>query len=146
MLDVIRVLLFVVFTFSSLLLIIVILLQEGKGGGLASAFGGAGADTFGVSAGGINRFTATLAVVFIGCAVILAATASTSVAPPSDTRAEEVPADEGVPGDDDDTGSRVTSTLRNTAASPSSSAIPAPTERTSMRGERRGRGSEPCSA
>ena len=100
MLDIIRVLLFLVFTLTSLLLIIVILLQEGKGGGLASAFGGAGADTFGVSAGGINRFTGTLAAIFIGAAVILAATAPGTVAPPSDTPVEEAPEDGGETGVD----------------------------------------------
>ena len=46
---------------SSLLLIVVILLQESKGGGLAEAFGGIGAETFGVKSGGINRFTFALA-------------------------------------------------------------------------------------
>ena len=40
------------------LLITIILLQEGKGGGLGGAFGGAGAETFGVQSGGVNRFTA----------------------------------------------------------------------------------------
>ena len=79
MLDVLRILLFVVFGLSSLVLIVVILLQEGKGGGLASAFGGAGADTFGVSSGGINRFTTILASVWIVAAIILAASSPTSV-------------------------------------------------------------------
>ena len=54
----------VLFFLSSVLLTIVILLQEGKGGGLAEAFGGVGAETFGVKSGGINRVTMTLAVVF----------------------------------------------------------------------------------
>jgi preprotein translocase subunit SecG len=79
MLDVLRILLFVVFGLSSLVLIVVILLQEGKGGGLASAFGGAGADTFGVSSGGINKFTTILAAVWIASAIILAASSPTSV-------------------------------------------------------------------
>ncbi len=79
MLEVLRILLFVVFGLASLILIIVILLQEGKGGGLASAFGGAGADTFGVSSGGINRFTTTLAGVWIVAAIILAASSPTSI-------------------------------------------------------------------
>jgi preprotein translocase subunit SecG len=96
MLEVIRVLLYIGFTLTALLLIVVILLQEGKGGGLASAFGGAGADTFGVGAGGINRFTATLAAIFIGAAVILAATSPDSVAPRSEP-AEEAPE---TPGDE----------------------------------------------
>ena len=80
MIDVLRILLYVVFALSSLLLIIVILLQEGKGGGLAAAFGGAGGDTFGVGSGGINKFTAILAGVFIVSAVLLAATAPESAA------------------------------------------------------------------
>lgn len=59
---------------SALLLSIVILLQEPKGGGLAEAFGGVGAETFGVKSGGINRFTFLLAGVFMGSAVVLHAT------------------------------------------------------------------------
>jgi preprotein translocase subunit SecG len=54
-----------------LVLVAVILLQEGKGGGLAEAFGGAGAETFGVKAHGINKFTAALGVVFLVLCVIL---------------------------------------------------------------------------
>ncbi len=54
------------------LLIGVILLQEGKGGGLAEAFGGAGAETFGVKAHGINKFTALVGGVFLLLCVVLA--------------------------------------------------------------------------
>lgn len=50
---------------SIVVLIGVILLQEGKGGGLAEAFGGAGAETFGVKAAGINKFTALVGTVFL---------------------------------------------------------------------------------
>ncbi len=50
-------LLYLVFFLSSVLLIVVVLVQEGKGGGLTDAFGGAGTETFGVRAGNINRFT-----------------------------------------------------------------------------------------
>ena len=53
-------LLYIIFFIAATLLILVILLQEGKGGGLSEAFGGAGAETFGVRAGGINKFTFTL--------------------------------------------------------------------------------------
>jgi len=60
-----------VFIISSLLLIIVILLQESKGGGLAEAFGGIGAETFGVKSGGINRFTFLLAALFMGSAILI---------------------------------------------------------------------------
>ena len=63
--------LYFVFFASALLLILVILLQEGKGGGLSDAFGGAGAETFGVRAGGINRFTFGLFFVFLVSALSL---------------------------------------------------------------------------
>ena len=64
-------LLYTVFFASALFLILVILLQEGKGGGLSDAFGGAGAATFGVRAGGINRFTFGLFFVFLFSALAL---------------------------------------------------------------------------
>jgi len=63
--------LYFIFFASALLLILVILLQEGKGGGLSDAFGGAGAETFGVRAGGINRFTFGLFFVFLVSALSL---------------------------------------------------------------------------
>ena len=66
-----EILLYLVFFASALFLIFVILLQEGKGGGLSDAFGGAGADTFGVRAGGINRFTFGLFFVFMVSALLL---------------------------------------------------------------------------
>jgi len=59
------------FFLTALLLILVILLQEGKGGGLTDAFGGAGAATFGVRSGGINRFTFGLFAVFVLSAMAL---------------------------------------------------------------------------
>ncbi|MBM3973654.1 MAG: preprotein translocase subunit SecG [Planctomycetes bacterium] len=59
---------------SALLLSVVILLQEPKGGGLAEAFGGMGAETFGVKSGGINRFTFTLATAFCGSAILISST------------------------------------------------------------------------
>ena len=64
-------LLYVIFFLSSLLLLVVILLQEPKGGGLAEAFGGFGAETFGVRERGINKFTATVAGVFLASAVLI---------------------------------------------------------------------------
>ena len=67
----IRICLWALMFLSAVLLSIVILLQEGKGGGLAEAFGGMGAETFGVKSGGINKFTFTLAACFMGSAVIL---------------------------------------------------------------------------
>ncbi len=71
MITALKVLLWLVFCASSVLLIVVILLQESKGGGLAEAFGGIGAETFGVRSGGINRFTFTLSALFLGSAVLL---------------------------------------------------------------------------
>jgi len=68
---VLNLLLWLLFGVSAVLLIVVILLQESKGGGLAEAFGGIGAETFGVKTGGINRFTFTLAALFLGSAVLI---------------------------------------------------------------------------
>ena len=62
-------LLYLVFVLSAILLITVILLQEGKGGGLGDAFGGAGQQTFGVGTRGITRFTGWVTVVFLVSAV-----------------------------------------------------------------------------
>jgi preprotein translocase subunit SecG len=68
---IVKILLWLAFALSALLLCLIVLLQEGKGGGLAEAFGGIGAETFGVRAGGINRFTFGVATVFIGSAILL---------------------------------------------------------------------------
>ena len=67
----IRMLLWPTFFGSALVLGLIILLQEPKGGGLAEAFGGQGAQTFGVRAGGINRATFIVAGIFIGSAILL---------------------------------------------------------------------------
>jgi preprotein translocase subunit SecG len=64
------------FVLCSLLMLLVILIQEGKGGGIAGAFGGAAAETFGVKAGTVNRFTAILAAIFMGLALVHAGIAS----------------------------------------------------------------------
>jgi preprotein translocase subunit SecG len=61
----------VLFFLSAIFLTIVVLLQESKGGGIAEAFGGVGAETFGVKAGGINRVTFVLAAVFCGAAIAI---------------------------------------------------------------------------
>ena len=53
------------FFLSAILLMVIVLLQEGKGGGLASALGGQGAETFGVSTGGVNKVTLFLAGMFL---------------------------------------------------------------------------------
>jgi preprotein translocase subunit SecG len=65
--------LMLLFVLSSLLLMLVVLLQEPKGGGLSSAFGGAGAETFGVQTGSVNKFTAYVAAIFMGSALLYAA-------------------------------------------------------------------------
>jgi preprotein translocase subunit SecG len=64
-------LLYLLFALSCLLLIVVILIQEGKGGGLGDAFGGAGAQTFGVGASGITRFTSWIGAFFLASAVAI---------------------------------------------------------------------------
>jgi len=64
-------LLYLVFALSSLLLITVVLIQEGRGGGLGDAFGGAGQQTFGVGARGITKFTAGVGVVFLASALAI---------------------------------------------------------------------------
>jgi protein translocase SecG subunit len=61
----------ILFFVSAVLLTVVILLQESKGGGLAEAFGGTGAETFGVKTGGINRFTFVVAGVFCASAIMI---------------------------------------------------------------------------
>jgi preprotein translocase subunit SecG len=59
-------------TLTALLLILIVLLQEPKGGGLAAAFGGAGAETFGVQSGSVNKFTTYVAGAFIFMAIVYA--------------------------------------------------------------------------
>jgi preprotein translocase subunit SecG len=71
---VVHVICWVLFFVAAIMLSVVILLQEGKGGGLAEAFGGIGAETFGVKSGGINKFTFTLAGIFVASAILLHAT------------------------------------------------------------------------
>jgi len=70
--DVVRGGIMVLFIVVSVLVILVVLAQEGKGGGLAGAFGGAGADAFGVKAGTVNKFTTWLAASFLGLALLYA--------------------------------------------------------------------------
>ena len=75
------------FILSALLLITIVLLQEGKGGGLAGAFGGVGAETFGVQTGGVNKFTAWVAATFMILAVTYATIKPEEEAPaPSENR------------------------------------------------------------
>lgn len=68
---IVEIILWLLFIGSAILLSVVILLQEAKGGGLAEAFGGMGAQTFGVKATGINKFTSYVAVVFLATAVLI---------------------------------------------------------------------------
>jgi len=70
----VHVLAWILFFFSAVFMTILILLQEAKGGGLAEAFGGMGAETFGVKSGGINKVTFTLAAIFCGSAILITAT------------------------------------------------------------------------
>jgi len=56
---------------SAVVLVVVILLQEGKGGGFGDALGTAGQQTFGVKASGIHKFTAGVAITFLGSAVAI---------------------------------------------------------------------------
>jgi preprotein translocase subunit SecG len=63
--------LWVVFIALCLLVSAVILLQEGKGGGLGEAFGGAGAQTFGHKADGIAKFTGWVAVGIVVLAIVI---------------------------------------------------------------------------
>ncbi|MBL8749873.1 MAG: preprotein translocase subunit SecG [Planctomycetes bacterium] len=74
MMQVLHIVGWVVFFVTAILLTVVILLQESKGGGLAEAFGGVGAETFGVKSGGINRFTFLLAALFCGSAILINST------------------------------------------------------------------------
>ncbi len=112
--DVIQGAVMVLFTISSFLVILVVLAQEGKGGGLAGAFGGAGSETFGVKAGTVNMFTAWLAAAFLGLALLHAglSTAEPVISTPeviADPGADDVdgtneagdPKKDKKPGDDD---------------------------------------------
>lgn len=49
----------------AIVLCVVILLQEPKGGGLAAALGGSGMEAIGVNTGSVNKFTATLATIWV---------------------------------------------------------------------------------
>lgn len=63
--------LWVLFTLICVIVSGVILLQEGKGGGLGEAFGGAGAQTFGVKAEGIVKFTGYLSAALVLLALLI---------------------------------------------------------------------------
>ncbi|MFV1959772.1 MAG: preprotein translocase subunit SecG, partial [Planctomycetota bacterium] len=93
---------FVLFVLIGIVLSVVILLQEGKGGGLGSAFGGAAADTFGVKAGTVNQFTSYLAAAFLGLALLYAGLNSSgeriAVGSPEPAGAGALPEAPAVPG------------------------------------------------
>lgn len=64
-------LLWVLFVLSALALSLLILIQEGRGGGIAEAFGGMGQETFGSGARGVNKVTAGLAALFLVSAILI---------------------------------------------------------------------------
>jgi preprotein translocase subunit SecG len=68
---IIQIILIVAFVILSILLTAIVLMQEGKGGGLGSAFGGAGGEAFGHGAGGVNKFTAGLATAWMLVAILI---------------------------------------------------------------------------
>jgi len=58
-------LLAVIAVVASIILLVVILLQEPKGGGLAAALGGSGMEAIGVNTGSVNKFTSTVAAIWV---------------------------------------------------------------------------------
>ena len=70
--GILETILYVLFAIDAVLLITIVLLQEGKGGGLGAAFGGAGGAIFGHGAGGINKATGVLAGILFVLAVVIA--------------------------------------------------------------------------
>jgi len=107
--GVIKSLMFVIFILVAMLMILIVLLQEPKGGGLSGAFGGVGAETFGVQTGGVNKFTSVLAAIFLTLALFYAAIDEDEPDAPSSVTTKEIaaPSGDGVTGDgvtDDGTG------------------------------------------
>ena len=72
--GILNIVFWIVFVISGLVLGLLVLLQESKGGGLAEAFGGIGAETFGTKTGGVNRVTFSVAAVFLVAAIMIHAT------------------------------------------------------------------------
>jgi preprotein translocase subunit SecG len=110
-------LIFVTFVLSAMLLILIVLLQEPKGGGLSGAFGGAGAETFGVQTGGVNKFTSYVAGAFLLLAILYAAIREPEPQAISDT----VPAVTDTSGDDGATGGGATGGTEKTGGNSGSS-------------------------
>ena len=79
--DVVRGAIMTLFIISAFLVILIVLAQEGKGGGLAGAFGGAGTETFGVKAGTVNKATAWVGAAFLGLALLYAGLSTAQSAP-----------------------------------------------------------------
>ncbi|MGQ0553049.1 MAG: preprotein translocase subunit SecG [Planctomycetota bacterium] len=98
--------LWVLFVLACLVVSFVILIQEGKGGGLGEAFGGAGQQAFGVKAEGINTFTgwASLAVVVLAITITLLRAGDSTMTfadgVPSESSSESVAAPAGATGGD----------------------------------------------
>ena len=94
---------------ACLLLMVAILLQEPKGGGIASALGGAGMETVGINTGKVNSFTGWVAGIWIGACLIHALMMGPSVRPdvesPTDgdgTSVTAPPSDDGGTGGSDE--------------------------------------------
>ena len=102
LLDAVSTIVLILFVIVTLLLSVVILLQEGKGGGLAGAFGGAGADAFGVKAGTVNKFTSWLGALFLGLALLHSGLATAGSQDDLDQDTSPTPA-ATIPAEQDDT-------------------------------------------
>lgn len=87
--------LWIFFVLACLLTTGIILLQEGKGGGLGEAFGGAGQQMIGVKAEGITKVTGYLAVGVVILAIVITKMRSADSAI-SFTPAESLPAEPGI--------------------------------------------------
>jgi preprotein translocase subunit SecG len=70
--DILAIILKIAFAIVAVILTAIVLMQEGKGGGLGSAFGGAGGEAFGHGVGGINKFTSIMAGLLMAIALVLA--------------------------------------------------------------------------
>jgi len=69
--------LWILFTLACLFISGLVLLQEGKGGGLGDAFGGAGAQTFGVKAQGVAKVTGYMIAGMMVLAIVITKMRST---------------------------------------------------------------------
>ncbi len=92
--DVFRGLIMTLFVISAFLVVLIVLAQEGKGGGLAGAFGGAGTETFGVKAGTVNKATAWVGAMFLGLALLYAGLSTASSEPVQGVESMSTPGDE----------------------------------------------------